>query len=92
MTATYRDRILEHDIRIAYAAAVQGKPRPIRLAELRTQVDASRIDIDRVLSVIATRDDVHLHSEADQKILTTADRDAAIVLGGTARHTLLIED
>lgn len=87
----YRDRLIEHDIRIAYAEITQGRRHAIQLAAIRAQVSADRADVDRVLSEMGRADGVHLRGEADQKTLTAEDRAAAIVLGGTARHTLLIE-
>lgn len=46
--------------------------------------------VDAALYQLADQDDVLLWAEADQKRLTDQDRDAALVLGGTARHLLLI--
>lgn len=48
--------------------------------------------VDQALRQLAGQEDVHLRSEADQKRLTPADRDAALVLGGTARHLITITD
>lgn len=85
MTAT---EIVATYIRDTYAAL---GARTVRLADLRLQVPASAAAVDRVLTAMARRPGVHLRAEADQKTLTEADQAAAIILGGVARHTLLIE-
>ncbi|WP_069164556.1 hypothetical protein [Nocardia altamirensis] len=80
--------IIETCIREAYAAI---GTRTVRLAELRLRVPASPAAVDTALRAMARQPGVHLRAEADQKTLTYSDQIAAIVLGGTARHTLLIE-
>ncbi|MEU4804361.1 hypothetical protein [Actinosynnema sp. NPDC023587] len=50
----------------------------------------SRAVVDAALLDLADRPDVILWAEADQKRLDAADRAAAIRLGGTDRHLLLI--
>lgn len=88
MTQDYRDRRTEDRIRGAYQVA---GAHTIRLSHLRELTPDSREDVDRVLARMALQDGVHLRGEADQKTLTAHDRAAAIILGGTARHTLYIE-
>lgn len=80
--------ITENYIREAYTTLGGGT---VRLAALTLKVPASPRLIARVLTKMALEPGVHLRSEADQKTLTAADHQAAITLGGTARHTLLIE-
>lgn len=76
----------------AYAAAAKGGAHPIRLAVLRERLaDVSRDDFDVAIEQLARRSGTHVRSEADQKTLTQRDHDAAVVLGGTARHLLTIE-
>ncbi|GAA3861513.1 hypothetical protein GCM10022243_29580 [Saccharothrix violaceirubra] len=71
--------------------AVTGAHGPVRLADLRDRLaDVPRADLDRVLDALARRAGVHLWAEADQKTLTDRDRDAALVLGGSARHVLVV--
>lgn len=61
------------------------------LVELRASLARyPRPLVDEALRQLANREDVHLWSESDQKRLTANDRAAALVLGGTARHLLLI--
>lgn len=79
---------VETYIRDAYRQLGGGT---VRVADLRIHVPASDDIFRRVLAHMALQDGVHLRGEADQKILTSDDRAAAIMLGGTARHTLLIE-
>ncbi|MGW5051381.1 hypothetical protein [Actinokineospora sp. NPDC004072] len=70
-------------------------PRPgdaVPLRALRDHLDDVPADrLDRALTRLADRPDVHLRAEADQKSLTEQDRVAALVLGGSPRHTLAIE-
>ncbi|MFC8527753.1 hypothetical protein [Nocardia sp. NPDC057227] len=76
----------------AYAAVAKGTENPIRLAVLRERLtDVSRAEFDGAVERLAGRPGVHVHGEADQKTLTDRDHDAAVVLGGTARHVLTIE-
>ncbi|MFF2551761.1 hypothetical protein ACFVUS_12220 [Nocardia sp. NPDC058058] len=79
-------------VEAAYAELARGGGAAVRLAVLREQLgELSRGAVDRALESLARRDDVHVRAEADQQTLTAQDRDAAIVLGGTARHLLTIE-
>lgn len=80
--------IVEAYIREAYAALGGGN---VRVAALRPRVPASDAIFRRVLIDMSRREGIHLRGEADQKTLTGEDRDQAIFLGETARHTLLIE-
>lgn len=79
-------------VEAAYTHVTRGSGAPVRLAVLREHLDGlPRGDFDRALELLARRDGVHVRSEADQKTLTEADLDAAVVLGGTPRHLLTIE-
>ncbi|MFC8042881.1 hypothetical protein [Nocardia sp. NPDC057353] len=76
----------------AYEAVANGGGQPIRLAVLRERLtDVSRNEFDIAIEQLARREGMHVRSEADQKTLTQQDHDAAVVLGGTARHLLTIE-
>ncbi|GAA2681649.1 MULTISPECIES: hypothetical protein [Actinosynnema] len=75
----------------AHGAAGGGKGGPVRLADLRERLlGVPRADVDRALGELALREGVHLWGEDDQKALTDRDREAALVLGGTARHLLVV--
>ncbi len=66
----------------------------VRLSDLRDLAqgaETNRWAFDKALIRMAERPGVHIRAEADQKTLTERDRAAAIILGGTERHTLLIE-
>ncbi|WP_336082603.1 hypothetical protein [Nocardia sp. SSK8] len=79
-------------VEAAYSHVSEGSGAPVRLAVLRERLDGlPRGEFDRALAVLARREGVHVRSEADQKTLTAADLDAAVVLGGTPRHLLTIE-
>ncbi|MQY20164.1 hypothetical protein [Nocardia macrotermitis] len=79
-------------VEAAYAQLSRGSGKPVRLTALRDRLDGiPKREIDRALDKLARREDVNVRAEADQKTLTDRDREAAVVLGGTARHLLSIE-
>jgi hypothetical protein len=76
----------------AYDDLTDRRGQTIRLAVLREHLDTvPRDEFDRALLALASREDVHVWAEPDQKTLTERDRAAAMVLGDTARHLLMIE-
>lgn len=79
----------EAQVRAAYAELTTGFA--VRLADLRDRVAAGRAEMDETLTRMSRTAGVHVRAEADQKTLTERDRAAALILGGTARHTILIE-
>lgn len=79
-------------VEAAYAELTRGSGAPVGLAALRDRLDGvPKSEVDRALEKLARRADVHVRAEADQKTLTDEDREAAVVLGGTSRHLLMIE-
>jgi hypothetical protein len=83
---------VESQVKEAYADLAQGKATENRLADLRERLDGvPRDEVDRALDALARRPGVHVRAEADQKTLTERDREAAVVLGDTPRHLVLIE-
>jgi hypothetical protein len=79
-------------VEAAYADITGGSGESIRLAVLRDRLDGvPKGEVDRALELLARRADVHVRAESDQKTLTEQDREAAVVLGGTPRHRLMIE-
>jgi hypothetical protein len=83
---------VENQVKTAYADLTRGKATEIRLADLRERLNGvPREDVDRALDALARRPGVHVRAEADQKTLTDRDHDAAVVLGDTPRHLVLIE-
>jgi hypothetical protein len=76
----------------AYVELAGGNGATVRLALLRDRLDGvPKGDVDRALELLSRRPDVHVRAESDQKTLTERDREAAVVLGGTPRHLLMIE-
>ncbi len=79
-------------VEAAYAELTRGSGAPVGLATLRDRLDGvPKGEVDRALEMLASRPGVHVRAEADQKTLTDEDREAAVVLGGTSRHLLMIE-
>ncbi|GAA2837516.1 hypothetical protein [Crossiella cryophila] len=83
---------VEGQVVAAYEQLTSRRGGTIRLAVLRERLDGvPRDEVDRALEAMACREGVHVRAETDQKTLTEQDRTAAVVLGGTPRHLLLIE-
>ncbi|MEV0677846.1 hypothetical protein AB0I60_15150 [Actinosynnema sp. NPDC050436] len=83
---------LGHRVETAYRVLARRAGDSVPLRALREHLDDVPADrLDRALTTLADRPDVHLRAEADQKSLTEQDRSAAVVLGGSPRHTLVIE-
>jgi hypothetical protein len=81
-----------HRVETAYRTLTSrfGDTVPLRvLRDHLEDVPADRLDL--ALRALADRPDVHLRAEADQRSLTDEDRQAALTLGGSPRHTLVIE-
>ncbi|QIS21677.1 hypothetical protein [Nocardia terpenica] len=79
-------------VEAAYMELTHGHGTALRLSALRERLDGvPRAEIDRGLELLAHRDSVHIRAESDQKTLTDQDREAALTLGGTPRHVLMIE-
>jgi hypothetical protein len=83
---------VQSQVEAAYADITDGSGESIRLAVLRERLDGvPKGEVDRALELLARRADVHVRAESDQKTLTGQDIEAAVVLGGTPRHRLMIE-
>lgn len=82
---------VEQRIRSAYAdlAGEQGAPVLLRLVRQRL-ADVSREEADAALMRLVLTPDVYLEPESKQRMLSAADWDAAITVGGEARHLLTI--
>jgi hypothetical protein len=85
--ATVEDRV-----RRAYAGLT---PRPggwVSLTRLRIELaDTRRADVDAALHTLFRAPGVSLIPEENQKVLTAADRDAAVVIGDENKHLIAIE-
>jgi hypothetical protein len=83
---------IEDRIRHAYASLT---PRPggwVSLTRLRAELaDASLAEVDAALHTLYRIPGVSLIPEENQKVLTAADRDAAIVIGDQDKHLIAIE-
>ncbi|MCV7281724.1 hypothetical protein H7J88_19020 [Mycolicibacterium flavescens] len=90
----YTDDVLTLDDRIR-RAYVDLAPRPggwVSLTTLRSAVpDADRADVDAALRTLYRQPGVSLIPEENQKVLTAADRDAAVDIGGQPKHLIAIE-
>lgn len=64
----------------------------IRLARIRPLVDADREDVDETLVALMHTQLVHLAPDSNTKVLTKADHEAAIRVGGEDLHILCVED
>jgi hypothetical protein len=83
---------VQGQVEAAYADITGGSGESVRLAVLRKGLaGVPKGEVDRALELLSRRADVHVRAETDQKTLTDEDREAAVVLGGTARHRLMIE-
>jgi hypothetical protein len=86
-TATVDDRI-----RDAYAKLA---PRPggwVSLTHLRSEIaDAPRADVDAALHTLYRLPGVSLIPEENQKVLSDAQREAAILIGNQHKHLIAIE-
>lgn len=82
---------LEARIRAAYARLA---PRPgswVGLARLRPLLgDVPRDEVDAALVRLERLPDVNIVPESNQKILTPADREAGVIIGGQEKHLLWI--
>jgi hypothetical protein len=83
---------IEDRIRHAYASLT---PRPggwVSLTRLRTELaDTPRAEFDAALRTLFRAPGVSLIPEENQKVLTAADRHAAVVIGDENKHLIAIE-
>ncbi|WP_290057602.1 hypothetical protein [Amycolatopsis solani] len=82
---------LEDRIRAAYHELVKEPRGWVGLVDLRPKVGASAAEVDAVLKELSSAGKVHLVPEENRKSLTTADREAAIRIGGEDNHLISIE-
>jgi hypothetical protein len=82
----------ENRIRHAYANLTTRPGGWVSLTRLRTELaDTPRAELDAALQTLNRTPGVSLIPQENQKVLTAADRDAAIVIGDHAKHLLAIE-
>lgn len=82
---------VEQLIRTAYTGLAKEPGSPVRLRLLRLRLqDVRRDEVDAALMRLVLMPAVYLEPESKQRMLTAADWDAAITVGGEARHLLTI--
>jgi hypothetical protein len=82
---------VEQRIQSAYADLAKEPGSPVLLRLLRQRLaDVSREDADAALMRLVLMSGVYLEPESKQRMLSDADWDAAITVGGEARHLLTI--
>lgn len=78
-------------IRQRYAELAPGRGDWVGLAALRDALAGiDRADLDDALRSLEQEPDVSIVPESNQKVLTPADRDAALVIGGEPKHAIAI--
>jgi hypothetical protein len=83
---------VERLVRSAYRELADAPAAPVRLSRLRERLaDVEDKVLDTELTRMADLPGVHLREEANQQLLSDADRAAALPLGGLDRHNLQIE-
>lgn len=85
-----------HDLASRITAAYEDLARrpgdPVFLRRLRDKLpDVARSDFDAALLELGRKPGVHLQPETKRRVLTDADRAAAISIGGDPKHLLVIE-
>jgi hypothetical protein len=83
---------IEDRVRHAYASLTPRTGGWVSLSRLRTELaDTPRADVDAALHTLYRTPGVSLIPEENQKVLTAADRDAAIVIGDQNKHLIAFE-
>ncbi|WP_439380077.1 hypothetical protein [Amycolatopsis lexingtonensis] len=82
---------LEDRIRVAYRELVKEPRGWVGLVDLRPKLGAPAAEVDAVLKELSRAGAVHLVPEDNRKVLTAADHEAAIRIGGEDNHLLSIE-
>lgn len=85
---------IENKIREAYAASKKPGRDWVSLADIRDHLGESvnRHEVDAALKRLEQQDGVNIVPESNQKALTQAERDAAVVIGDQAKHAITIAD
>jgi hypothetical protein len=82
---------LEDRIRTAYRELVKEPRGWVGLVDLRPKLGAPADEVDAVLMELSRTGQIHLVPEDNRKVLTAADHEAAIRVGGEDNHLLSIE-
>ena len=85
--------VIEELIRDVYQNLSVKRQDWVRLARIRPEIaSVDREDIDGVLLKMIKSGRVHLAPDSNRKVLTVADHEAAIRIGGEENHLLAIEE
>ena len=83
---------IEARIRAAYIELAREPGTWVSLTKIRPLLgDATRAEVDDVLTLMNRMPGVNIVPESNQKTLTQQDRDAAVTIGDQAKHFLSIE-
>jgi hypothetical protein len=84
---------MESSIRIAYRKLARNPRDEVRLADLRPMLNgAGKADADAVLKAMSRAGKAKIYPDANRKVLTDADRAAAVTIGGEDNHLIVIEE
>jgi hypothetical protein len=84
---------LESLIREVYLELSVGRQDWIRLARIRPRLNgADKSEVDEVLLKMMKTGTVHLAPDSNRKVLTDADHEAAVRIGGEDKHLIAIEE
>ncbi len=84
---------LESLIRSVYLDLSDGPQDWIRLARIRPKLDsAEKSEVDETLLKMMKTGTVHLAPDSNRKVLTEADHEAAVRVGGEDKHLIAIEE
>jgi hypothetical protein len=85
------DLDVEGRVRAAYAKLAQEPRDWVRLADLRSAVDAPRGQVDDVIKTLSRARRASVIPEQNQQVLTRDDEAAAVRIGGENKHLISIE-
>jgi hypothetical protein len=85
------DGDIESRIRSAYRQLAREPRDWVRLAELRPLIGAAREEVDAALRQLNRSHQASIIPEQSQRVLTQADEDAAVRIGGENKHLISIE-
>ncbi|TDV38653.1 hypothetical protein [Actinophytocola oryzae] len=89
---TQSDPVTDATIATLYRQLADKQGDWVRLAQLRPLLNgADRTDVDKLLKTMSKAGRAHLAPNPDRKSVTTADREAAIRIGGEDNHLLVVE-
>jgi hypothetical protein len=85
---------VDNRVRAAYADLAANPGDWVGLADLRNHLgeDVNRHEVDASLKRLEQEPGANIVPESNQKMLTQADRDAAVVIGDQAKHAIMLQD